>query len=336
MSDHREIRRLLLRASLLPVVLMTAVVGVLLAQVLTIFPLAGPEAQRGIALALVTTGGIAVTVLTVLAVLSRREELRLAKAWDDAVAEAARVRAEELERLVADRTRDLLALNRELESFSYAVSHDLRAPLRAIAGFSEALEGDHSAALDPDARVLLARIRGATARMGHLVEALLGLAKVARTELRDEDVDLSALAREVAAELREREGPRRLEILVQEGVRGRGDPRLLRDALQNLLENALKFTRKTSAGRVEFATIEGPSGRTYLVRDNGAGFDMAYAARLFAPFQRLHPPEEFDGSGVGLATVQRIIHRHGGRIWAEAAPGQGATFYFTLAGGSAR
>ena len=333
MSDTRQIRRLLLRASLLPVVLMAGVAGVLLVQVLTVFPLADAEVKRGIALALVTTGGIAAAVLTVLAFVARREEQRLAEVWDEAVRESARVQSEELERLVAERTRDLVALNRELESFSYAVSHDLRAPLRAIAGFGEALATDHAGGLDPEGRLLLDRIRAAARRMDELVSALRGLSRTASTELRDEDVDLSALAREITAELREREPGRKVEIVVQGGVRARGDPRLLRDLLQNLLENAFKFTRDTPVGRIEFGAIEGAGGRAHLVRDNGAGFDMAYASRLFRPFQRLHPPEEFDGTGLGLATVQRIVHRHGGRIWGEGSPGQGATFFFTLPGG---
>jgi signal transduction histidine kinase len=298
-----------------------------------VFPLAGVEAQRGIALALVTTGGIAAAVLTLLAILSRREEQRLAQQWDDAVRDAARIRGEELERLVAERTRDLVALNRELESFSYAVSHDLRAPLRAIAGFGEALATDRPA-LDPEGRLLVERIRGAAGNMDELVSALLALARVAGTELRQEDVDLSGVAREVAAELREREPARVVEIVVQGGVRARGDPSLLRDLLHNLLNNAFKFTRSTPAARVEFTATDGPGGRIHLVRDNGAGFDMAYAARLFKPFQRLHPPEEFEGTGIGLATVQRIVHRHGGRIWVEATPGLGASFFFTLPGGT--
>jgi signal transduction histidine kinase len=330
MSDIRQIRKLLLRASLLPVLLMAAVAAVLLVQVLAVFPLAGEEAKRGIALALVTTGGVAAAVLTMLAILARREEQRLARAWDDAVREAARIHGEELEKLVAERTRDLVAVNRELESFSHAVSHDLRAPLRAISGFGEALATEHAAGLDPEGRLLLDRIRAAAQRMEQLVEALLRLARVARMELRDDDVDLSALAREVAAELRDPGGA--VEVVIQDGVRVRGDPSLLRDVLQNLLENALKFTRNTPAGRVELAAVDGPGGRICLVRDNGAGFDLAYASRLFTPFQRLHPPEEFEGTGLGLATVQRIVHRHGGRIWAEGAPGLGATFFFTLPG----
>lgn len=334
MSEHHQLRRLLFRASLMPLGLMAAVSGVLLVQVLTVLPLAGVEARRGILLALITTGAVAAAVLTVLAVVSRREEQRLEKELDAAVQRAARSRSGALEQLVAERTRDLLALNRELQTFSHAVSHDLREPIRAIAAAAGQLVTAHAAQLGPEGRALLERIRAEASGTDELLRALVELARVARTDVRDEEVDLSALARELETELRARHPARTIELLVQDGVRARGDPGLLRDLLRFLLENAFEATRSTPAGRVEFATLQGPGGRTHLVRDNGVGFDMAYASRLFSPFQKLHPPEEFDGKGLGLATVQRIVHRHGGRIWAEAVPGQGATFYFTLSGGN--
>jgi len=247
-----------------------------------------------------------------------------------ALADAERRRAAELERAVADRTRELLHLNRELEAFSWSVSHDLRAPVRALAGFAQALTEEYAGRLDGPGLDYLARILAASRRMSMLIDDLLQLSRVSRTELRRQKLDLSALVREVADEVQEREPGRPVAWRIQPGVEAHADARLLRVALVNLLENALKFTRPAAEPRVEFQARDGPEGRSYLVRDNGAGFDMAYAGRLFQPFQRLHGPEEFEGTGVGLATLQRIVHRHGGRAWAEGQPGQGATFYFTL------
>lgn len=250
-----------------------------------------------------------------------------------ALADAERRRAAELERAVADRTRDLLHLNRELEAFSYSVSHDLRAPVRALAGFAQALEEEYASRLDGPGLDYLARMRAASRRMSMLIDDLLQLSRVSRAELRRQDLDLSALVREVVAEVQDREPGRRVAWRIQAGVQARADPRLLRVALVNLVENAMKFTRPAAEPRIEFEAQDGPEGRSYLVRDNGAGFDMAYAGRLFQPFQRLHTAEEFEGTGVGLATLQRIVHRHGGRVWAEGQPGRGATFYFTLGEG---
>lgn len=247
-----------------------------------------------------------------------------------ALADAERRRAAELERAVADRTRELLHLNRELEAFSYSVSHDLRAPVRALAGFAQALTEEYAERLDGSGLDYLARIRAASRRMSMLIDDLLQLSRVSRAELRRQRLDLTALVREVADEVQDREPGRRVEWRIQPGVEAHADARLLRVALVNLLENAMKFTRPAAEPRIAFEAREGPEGRTYLVRDNGAGFDMAYAGRLFQPFQRLHTPEEFEGTGVGLATLQRIVHRHGGRAWAEGQPGQGATFSFTL------
>jgi len=250
-----------------------------------------------------------------------------------ALEDAERRRAAELERAVADRTRELLHLNRELEAFSYSVSHDLRAPVRALAGFAQALTEEYAARLDGPGLDYLARIRAASRRMSMLIDDLLQLSRVSRAELRRQKLDLTALVREVVAEVQDREPGRRIDWRIQPGVEADADARLLRVALVNLLENAMKFTRPAAEPRIEFEAREGPEGRSYLVRDNGAGFDMAYAGRLFQPFQRLHTPEEFEGTGVGLATLQRIVHRHGGRAWAEGRPGQGATFQFTLGEG---
>ncbi|MCI0343591.1 MAG: ATP-binding protein [Planctomycetales bacterium] len=227
---------------------------------------------------------------------------------------------------------ELEQVNRELESFSYSVSHDLRAPLRAVDGFSAALVEDLGDSLPEGARADLTRIREGTLRMRELIDALLDLARVTQAELRRERVDLSALARSVAEEVRERAAPGAPPVRpeVAPELAADGDPRLLRLLLQNLLGNAWKFSARVPTPRVEFAAEIRDGETVYHVRDNGAGFDMAQAGRLFAPFQRLHAPEEYPGTGVGLATVKRIVVRHGGRVWAEGAPGRGATFYFTL------
>jgi len=220
--------------------------------------------------------------------------------------------------------------NKELEAFSYSVSHDLRAPLRGIDGFSQALIEDYGGTLDAGARHYLQRVRAATQRMSSLIDDMLTLSRISRTEMRLEAVDLSTLVRSIAQELQGREPERAATFVVPEGLEARGDQRLLRIALENLLANAWKFTRKQPQARIEFgrAAIDGKS--PYFVRDNGAGFDMAHAGKFFGPFQRLHSVEEFEGTGIGLATVQRVVRRHGGRVWAEGAVGKGATFYFTL------
>jgi signal transduction histidine kinase len=237
----------------------------------------------------------------------------------------------ELEQRVRDRTAELEAANRELESFSYAVSHDLRAPVRHVDGFVRALEEDAGAALDATARGHLARIQSATRRMSQLIEDLLALSRTIRQPVNRTSVDLAALARDVATALRGAEPGRAVEFVIPETLPASGDARLLRVALENLLGNAWKFTSRCPHPRIELGAATLPDGQTaYAVRDNGAGFDMAHAGRLFGAFQRLHGEDEFPGTGIGLATVQRIIARHGGRIWAEAAVGQGATFSFTL------
>jgi PAS domain S-box-containing protein len=246
--------------------------------------------------------------------------------------EALRTLARELEERVRERTAQLEAANRELEAFSYSVAHDLRAPLRSIDGFSQALLEDYGDRLDEVGRDYLQRVRAASQRMAELIDDLLQLAKVSRQPLQVQEVDLSAVARGIGEELRQRHPTRAVELRVQEGVVARADPKLVAVALQNLLENAWKFTTPRARAAVEFGTVHTEEGLVCFVRDNGVGFDMRYADKLFAPFQRLHRPSEFPGTGIGLATVQRVVARHGGRVWAEAEVDRGATFYFTLPG----
>ena len=252
--------------------------------------------------------------------------------------------AADLERRVEERTHELqerneslrrnaaelLAANTELDAFAYSVSHDLRAPLRSIDGFSQVLLEDYAAQLDEAGRQSLHRVRAASQRMGTLIDDLLKLARVTRAEMRTEDVDLSGMARDIASELQRAAPERQVEFAIAAGLKARGDARLLRVALDNLLRNSWKYTAKQPGPRVEFGSVEANGGQAFMVRDNGAGFDMKYADKLFGVFQRLHSAAEFEGTGVGLATVRRIINRHGGRIWAEGAVDQGATFYFTL------
>jgi signal transduction histidine kinase len=226
--------------------------------------------------------------------------------------------------------RDLEHKNRELESFSYAVSHDLRAPLRRVDGFRRALVESQAERLDEAGRRYLERIAEASHQMSELIDDVLYLARVTRAEVREQEVDLSSLVFAITSRQREAEPERAVEVKVRPGVTALGDGQLLRIALENLLENAWKFTRREPEARIEFGLSTLAGEPTYFVRDNGVGFEMAYVDRLFGPFQRLHLAGEFPGSGIGLATVQRVIHRHGGRIWAEAVLGQGATFYFTL------
>jgi len=224
--------------------------------------------------------------------------------------------------------RDLVVLNKELESFSYSVSHDLRSPLRSMDGFSLALLEDYGDRLDEDARDSLQRIRAASQRMGRLIDELLGLARVTRAELRLQDVDLSAMAEEILSTLAKTEPGRRVRWEIEHGIRVRGDRELVAIALQNLLANAWKFTSKVKEAVIRVGTRDEDGEQVCFVSDNGAGFDMAYAARLFGAFQRLHHERDFPGTGVGLATVQRVMHRHGWSLGAHAALGEGATFYF--------
>jgi len=235
-----------------------------------------------------------------------------------------------LEQRVEERTAELAAVNSELETFSYSVSHDLRAPLRGIDGFSQALLEDYADKVDAEGQNYLHRIRAASQRMGQLIDDLLDLSRVTRTDMHREAVDLSSIAQAIATELRESDSERDVEFVIEEGAVVTGDTPLLRAVMENLLGNAWKYTGKHQRAKIEFGITRNDGNLAYFVRDDGAGFDMAYAANLFGVFQRLHGSSEFEGTGIGLATVQRIIHRHGGRIWAEGAVEQGATFYFTL------
>jgi signal transduction histidine kinase len=237
----------------------------------------------------------------------------------------------ELEKRVEARTRELAASNKELEAFSYSVSHDLRAPLRAIDGFSKALLDHCAASLDEKGRHYLERVRAGTRRMGDLIDNMLGLARISRKELSRQRVDLSAIAQRVAGELAARDGGQRVRVAVQAGLTATADSGLVEVLLENLMGNAWKFSSRKDDPAVQVGRLDGEDGAFY-VRDNGAGFDMAYADKLFGAFQRLHSDSEFEGTGIGLATVQRIVNRHGGRVWAEGEPGKGAAFYFTLEG----
>ncbi|GAI50608.1 unnamed protein product, partial [marine sediment metagenome] len=231
---------------------------------------------------------------------------------------------------VEKRTHQLQIYINELEAFAYSVSHDLRAPLRSIDGFSQMLFEHYNDKLDDEGKSYLQRVRSASQRMAELIDDLINLSRVTRSEMRYETVDLSALARTITMELQQSQPERDVEFIIAPGLVAKGDAHLLRVALKNLLDNAWKFSRKQASARIKFSYAETNGQPAYFVRDNGVGFDMAYANKLFGTFQRLHSPDEFEGSGIGLATVQRIIHRHGGKIWAESAVGQGATFYFTL------
>jgi len=256
-------------------------------------------------------------------VVSRRHRQLLAEA---------QAAGAELEQRVSERTAQLETANKELEAFAYSVSHDLRAPLRGLDGFSAALLSQYTEKLDEQGRHYLERIQAASRRMGQLIDDLLNLSRLSRRELIRREVDLSALARQIAAELQARDPERLAEFTIAEGMTCEGDAHLLRVALGNLMGNAWKFTGGRSPAQIEVGTAEQDGERVYFVRDNGVGFDMAYADKLFTPFQRLHAVDEFPGTGIGLATVQRILQRHGGRIWPEAAVGRGATFSFTLGG----
>jgi PAS domain S-box-containing protein len=236
----------------------------------------------------------------------------------------------ELEKRVAERTAELDAANKELLSFSYSVAHDLRAPLRIIDGFSHALFEDCKGELGLIGSEHLRRVREASRRMGHLIDALLNLSKVTRAEMRRDTVDLSALAKNVFDECAKAEPARRVEFNCEDGVTANGDAWLLRIVLVNLIGNAWKFTSTRKDAAIAFGAFEKDGEKVYFARDNGAGFDMKYSDRLFGAFQRLHSASEFPGTGIGLATVARIVWRHGGRVWAEGETGKGAAFYFTL------
>lgn len=271
-----------------------------------------------------TTLGVGVALLAVIQVLALNVRRRKR-------AEAALRRLNSgLEQRVAARTRELAMANQELEAFSYSVSHDLRAPLRSIGGFSQILLEDYEAVLDADGRDYLGRIRAASCRMGTLIDDMLRLSRVSRSELEKTDVDMSALANEVLTELLEECRERTVVYELAPGLVCEGDRQLLRIALVNLFGNALKYSAPRSETRLEFGALQQGAAKVYYVRDNGIGFDMAYADKLFGAFQRLHAAAAFSGSGIGLAIVDRIVKKHGGQVWAESAPEAGATFYFTL------
>ncbi len=236
----------------------------------------------------------------------------------------------DLEARVNARTADLKAANKELEAFSYSVSHDLRAPLRAIDGFSLSLMEDYGDQLDSTGQNYLQRVRNGAQNMGALIDRLLMLARVTRTPLQSAELDLSAIAHEIVAQLRQAEPGRSVRVDIADGLRCQGDPGLMQVVLDNLLNNAWKYTSKTVTAQFSLDAQQQDGITVFRVRDNGAGFDMRFAGKLFGAFQRMHRQDDFEGTGIGLATVQRIIHRHGGKVWAEAEIGKGATFFFTL------
>jgi len=237
----------------------------------------------------------------------------------------------ELEQRITERTAELKAAYEEMESFSYSVSHDLRAPLRHIGHFSRFLLKGHVESMDEEGKDYLHRIIAAGQEMESLIEALLTLSRVTRGEMQREPVDLSMIAHSVARDLSNRDPNRHVEFVIEDGQEIKGDERLLRLVMNNLMDNAWKFTGEREDARIEFGATQGPDGnKAFFVRDNGVGFDVAHASRLFSAFERLHPASEFPGTGIGLATVQRVIKRHGGSIWGEGDVGLGATFYFVL------
>jgi PAS domain S-box-containing protein len=241
---------------------------------------------------------------------------------------AAQIRKLNLE--LESSVKDLKHVNQELEAFSYSVSHDLRAPLRAVIGYSKILLDEYREKLDQDAVNTLGKIMGATHKMGQLIDGLLDLSQLSRSTLAQNKVDLSAIVRELEIEFHEIEPKRKVKFLIANDAVVSGDLRLIHSAITNLINNAWKFTSKREDAQIQFGIDQQEEGRIFFIRDNGAGFDMRHADKLFGTFQRLHTVREFEGTGIGLATVQRIIHRHGGKIWAEGEIDKGATFYFTL------
>lgn len=242
----------------------------------------------------------------------------------------------ELEERVLQRTAQLEALNRELESFAYSISHDLRAPLRAMDGFSKAVLEEYGTTIDPTGRNLLERIRAGSQRMGDLIDDLLNLSRLSRQELQRRPVDITDIAGAIAADITGSEPQRTFEWTIEPGLVAQADAALVLVVIQNLFDNAAKFTRRQTVARISLTASRLPTSTEYCVRDNGAGFDMAYVDKLFAPFQRLHPVSEFEGNGIGLATVQRIVSRHGGAVRAKGLPGNGAAFFFTLGSAAGR
>jgi signal transduction histidine kinase len=276
-------------------------------------------------MSLVTGGNVAEVSLWITAELMEYEGQKFALLIMEDITELKDTEAE-----LSRRTGELESINRQLEAFSYSVAHDLRAPLRSIIGFSDALIEDYAGALDATAGDYLSRIANAGRRMSQIIDDILKLSCVNDGGMVLEKVNLSELAREVARELRMTAPEREVEFHIHRGIEDRADARLMRIVFENLLGNAWKFTFGAVPARIEFGTVEDGGRTVYFIRDNGAGFDMNLAGKLFNPFQRLHSSEEFPGSGIGLATTRRIIHRHSGKIWAEGAPGRGAVLFFTL------
>ena len=273
--------------------------------------------------------GSAVLVFVLLTAVQRRKQAVLA-ALLESRNEISRINAE-LEQRVIERTRQLEAANRELEAFAYAVSHDLRAPLRSMSGFSQLLQEAAPAGLDEKSLHYLSRIHDASMKMSGLIEDLLSLSRVSRTALTPRTVDLTLLWTEAAAIMRERYPGREVALAIQPDLNVVGDLRLLRIAVENLLDNAWKYSSCRSDAQITIGSEQRNDECVHYIRDNGIGFDMASAGKLFWPFQRLHAESQFAGTGIGLVTVQRIVAMHGGRIWAEATPDRGATFFFTIA-----
>jgi signal transduction histidine kinase len=280
------------------------------------------EVQSQRVMATVLIGGIVAVGLIVLVIRLLGNEITQRKIGES--------RIQALNNELRLRAAGLEAANQELEAFSYSVSHDLRAPLRSIDGFSLAVIEDYADKLDDEGRANLQRIRAASQRMARLIDDLLNLSRLARAKMTRQEIDLSSMADEIVRELRRLEPHRRVDVKVAPGLRAWGDEPLIRIVVQNLLANAWKYTGKTENPVIEMGETEVDRKACFFVKDNGVGFDMAYAGKLFGPFQRLHRQEEFEGTGVGLATVKRILHRHGGEVWTQAELGKGATFYFTL------
>lgn len=264
-----------------------------------------------------------------IAVSGDDEFANLSRLFNDAVFSVKEAH-DNLEQKVHERTQQMEVAIKELEAFSYSVSHDLRAPLRSIDGFSQLILEEHSAQLDAQGQDYLRRVRLASQHMEQLINDMFKLSRVTRTEINIEKVNLSDIARSVINELQESKPQRHVDIRIADDLEDNADSRLMHIMLENLLGNAWKFTQKQSTAVIEFGFTKEGKKKIYFVRDNGAGFDMTYMDKLFTPFQRLHTAEEYPGTGIGLATVRRIIHRHEGNIWAEGKVGKGATFYFTL------
>ena len=285
--------------------------------------------ETGLALLVASLIGIFVAAIALAA--RRLEALDAARRHEEREVSALNA---QLEQRVAQRTAELETTNQELEQFAYSVSHDLRAPLRAVDGFSKVLLDDYREQLGEEGRRYLGRVRAGAVRMGNLIDAILQLSRLSRRPFVRVPVDLSALAREVVAELEDGDPAGRVQVAIQDGLLAEADRALVEDVLQNLLANAYKFTAKTASPMIRFGAVEQGGVPVYFVADNGAGFDMAHADQLFRPFHRLHRETEFPGDGIGLATVVRAVHRHDGVVWAQGAVNQGATFHFSLTPGA--